>query len=252
VEHEDLAKTFEAHLLHDHKNNLDADGFEELVLPDVLVPAEFFAADLAAAEAVAFRLFEPFDETRPFTVTPLLTPDNYHAQVLKLIQSAEDELLIQNQTFNAPSDGHVKLRQLVEAVRAKQADGVKVRVIFRLLDSTKARRTLQNLKRMGFDMSDFRVQKNCHTKGIVVDRKRVLLGSQNWSNDGVSVNRDASLLVDDEPLARYFADIFDHDWRVLSKADVNGGFRAVEWAPAGTPTPEGMVRLTWKDYMETM
>jgi phosphatidylserine/phosphatidylglycerophosphate/cardiolipin synthase-like enzyme len=59
------------------------------------------------------------------------------------------------------------------------------------------------------NMNNFKVQKNCHTKGIIVDRKKVLLGSQNWSNDGVSVNRDASRLFDDEELATYFAKIFD-------------------------------------------
>ena len=43
-------------------------------------------------------------------------------------------LLIQNQTFNAPKTDHDKLRELIEAVLAKQRAGVKVRVIFRLHD----------------------------------------------------------------------------------------------------------------------
>jgi V8-like Glu-specific endopeptidase len=249
VEHEGLAKTFEAYLLNDYKNNLGTDGQEELVLPDLLIPGDFFVPETAEAD-VSFNYFQPFDANRTFTVLPLLTPDNYHEHVLELIESAQEELLIQNQTFNAPKPEHTKLQELVRSVLDKQKKGVKVKVIFRLLDPTKARKNLQELKEMGFDMKDFRLQKNCHTKGIVVDRKRVLLGSQNWSNDGVSVNRDASLLFDDEELAGYFATIFDHDWRVLAKQSIGSRSQPLEWASASAATPEGMIRLTWKDYME--
>ena len=94
------------------------------------------------------------------------------------------------------------------------------------------------------------MQRNCHTKGIVVDRNKLLLGSQNWSNDGVSVNRDASLLFDDEELAGYFAEIFDHDWDNLGNQDIGPEPGPVELAPADKTTPPGKVRLSWKDYME--
>jgi phosphatidylserine/phosphatidylglycerophosphate/cardiolipin synthase-like enzyme len=109
---------------------------------------------------------------------------------------------------------------------------------------------LEGLQDFGFDSSSIKVQKNCHTKGIVVDRKRVMLGSQNISNDGVSVNRDASLLFDDEELARYFAIIFDHDWQNLAKQDIGHESLAVTVAPGNEATPPGMIRLTWKDYIE--
>ena len=250
VEHEALAEVFEAHLLHDYENNVGAEGREELDLPDLLVPESFFVP--SAERATRFRYFEPFEARRVFSVRPLLTPDNYHEHVLDLIEGAQEELLIQNQTFNAPKADHDKLRELIEAVLAKQRAGVEVRVIFRLHDFaiTDVRRNLEALKERGFDMDDFKVQRNCHTKGIVVDRKKVLLGSQNWSNDGVSVNRDASLLFDDEELARYFADIFDHDWAILAAQDIGPEPTPIESAVAGGTTPPGMVRLSWKDYME--
>jgi V8-like Glu-specific endopeptidase len=251
VEHEALAKVFEAHLLHDYENNADADGLEEFDLPDVLVP-ESSVAPSAVERTGDFRYFEPFDQKRVFSVRPLLTPDNYHEHVLDLIEGAEEELLIQNQTFKDPKEGQDKLRELIEAVLAKQRAGVKVRVIFRLIDFdiTDVRKNLELLKERGFDMDDFKVQRNCHTKGIVVDRKKVLLGSQNWSNDGVSVNRDASLLFDDEELAGYFAGIFEHDWENLADQDIGSDPGPVESAPADGATPEGRVRLSWKDYLE--
>jgi phosphatidylserine/phosphatidylglycerophosphate/cardiolipin synthase-like enzyme len=84
----------------------------------------------------------------------------------------------------------------------------------------------------------------------VVDRKKVLLGSQNWSNDGVSVNRDASLLFNDEELAVYFAEIFDHDWNNLAKQNIGSESLPIETASPDEATPVGKIRLTWKDYME--
>src|SRR5262249_470462 len=136
---------------------------------------------------------------------------------LELINSAETELLIQNQTFNPPGENQDSLREIMDAVLAKQRAGVTVRIIFRILFPPAARKVLEGLKDFGFDTASVKVQKNCHTKGIVADRKRVMLGSQNLSNDGVSVNRDASLLFDDEELAKYFAGIFDHDWQNLAR-----------------------------------
>jgi V8-like Glu-specific endopeptidase len=250
VEHKALAEVLEAHLLHDFENNVGAEGREELDLPDLLVPESFFVP--AAERTTEFRYFAPFEAERAFSVRPLLTPDNYHEHVLDLIEGAQEELLIQNQTFNAPKTDHDKLRELIEAVLAKQRAGVKVRVIFRLHDFaiTEVRRNLEALKERGFDMDDFKVQRNCHTKGIVVDRKKVLLGSQNWSNDGVSVNRDASLLFEDEELAGYFADIFDHDWANLAAQDIGPEPAPIESAAPDGTIPPGMVRLSWKDYME--
>lgn len=248
IEHKGLAKTFEAFLLHDYENNKGTDGLEDFMLPDVLVPDEFFAHE-AAEDPNAWEYFQPFDQERKFTVTPLLTPDNYHAEVLNLIRSAQSELLIQNQTFNAPKENHDSLRELVEAVLEKQRAGLKVRVIFRLLDYGSVRKNLSALKDLGFDIDGFRVQKNCHTKGIIVDGKRVLLGSQNWSNHGVSINRDASLLFDDEELAAYFKRVFEHDWVALADKDIGSDDGGLELTNA-EETPPGMVRLSWKDYVE--
>ena len=98
------------------------------------------------------------------------------------------------------------------------------------------------------DLASVKVQVNCHTKGIVVDRRRVLIGSQNWSNHGVSVNRDASLLFDDAPLAAYFAEIFEHDWNHLAQPRIGSEWAPVVVAAPGAVTPVGMVRLAWGDF----
>jgi phosphatidylserine/phosphatidylglycerophosphate/cardiolipin synthase-like enzyme len=171
--------------------------------PELLVAQQAVAT--GADAAAAWRDFPPYDAVRRFTVRPLLTPDNHHRHVLALVRGAREELLIQNQTFAAPKAGEDALRALVEAVIARQRAGVRVRIIFRTLLPAQTRHELERLKEYGLDLAGVKVQVNCHTKGIVVDRRRVLIGSQNWSNHGVSVNRDASLLFEDAPLAEYFA-----------------------------------------------
>lgn len=252
VENVELAKVFEKYLLHDFRNNPGANVNETLdLLPDILIPEEFFSPT-AEERTSQFRYFAPFDETRVFTVTPLLTPDNFHDEVLRLVKSAEHELYIQNQTFNAPKEKHQKLRELIDAVIDRKKKGVDVKVIFRVLKSSDARANLEALKEYGFDTDIIKLQKNCHTKGIIVDRKKVLLGSQNWSNDGVSVNRDASLLFNDAPLANYFREIFNHDWNILAKSTIGSESLAVEWISGDEKTPEGMVRFNWKDYFEML
>jgi phosphatidylserine/phosphatidylglycerophosphate/cardiolipin synthase-like enzyme len=59
-----------------------------------------------------------------------------------------------------------------------------------------------SFKSKGVDINErLKVIDDHHTKGMIVDGRRVLLGSHNWSADGVSLNRDASLLFDDEEIA---------------------------------------------------
>ena len=249
IEHGGLARTLAAYLRDDYEHNLDTvRGVEEALpaWPELLVAEQ---ADATGVDAAAtWRYFPPYDEVRRFTVRPLLTPDNYHRHVLDLVRGAREELLIQNQTFAAPKAGEDALRALVEAVIARQRAGVRVRIIFRTLLPAQTRLELERLKDYGLDLADVKVQVNCHTKGIVVDRRRVLIGSQNWSNHGVSVNRDASLLFEDAPLAEYFAEIFEHDWNNLAQPRIGSEWAPVVVAAPGAVTPAGMVRLTWGDF----
>jgi phosphatidylserine/phosphatidylglycerophosphate/cardiolipin synthase-like enzyme len=76
---------------------------------------------------------------------------------------------------------------------------------------------LRLLKRDGFPMDKVRVMKTCHTKGILVDSRWTLVGSHNWTNEGVLYNRDASLLFDNAQITAYFEKVLDHDWRYLAE-----------------------------------
>jgi V8-like Glu-specific endopeptidase len=251
VEHAGLAKTFEAYLLNDYEANKTAAPNEAVAMPNLLLPGGLLVPT-PEETAKPFQYFAPFDKRRRFTVRPLLTPDNFRQHVLALIKSAQTELLIQNQTFNNPADGQDALAELVDAALARQRAGVDVRIIFRLFMPADARDTVTGLVDRGFSDKSIKVQTNCHTKGIIVDRKHVVCGSQNWSNTGVSDNRDASLMFDDAELANYFADIFEHDWKNLAKYNIGNESLAVEILPAGGVVPSGMTRIGWKDVQEML
>jgi phosphatidylserine/phosphatidylglycerophosphate/cardiolipin synthase-like enzyme len=251
VEHEGLAKVFEKHLNNDFNNNRSFDPFEAFEGLELIVPEDLLQPD-PRERLDRFEYFEPFDETRDFTVTPLLTPDNFIDGIVDVIESAEEELLIQNQTFNAPGSNQTSLKRLMSAVKDRQEAGLRVKIIFRSFNRSVDRSKLEALKRFGIDTDDIRLMKGCHTKGVIVDRKKVVIGSHNWSNAGVSTNRDASLYFEDEALAGYFRKVFWHDWDNLARRQISRGRRRIELVPREADVPPGMVKVSWKEFCETL
>jgi phosphatidylserine/phosphatidylglycerophosphate/cardiolipin synthase-like enzyme len=98
-------------------------------------------------------------------------------------------------------------------------------------------------------MERVRTQKNCHTKAILVDSERVLLGSHNWTNRGTLVNRDASLIIDDAEVTRYYEEIFLFDWERVGPLALDEGAPSVELTAgsAAESPPAGMVPVTWEE-----
>ncbi|HSE63579.1 MAG TPA: phospholipase D-like domain-containing protein, partial [Thermoanaerobaculia bacterium] len=204
IENPELAGTFEDHLKGDAA---DAANVPEAIatadLPDLWVSIDYFYPTEPETEAPP-RYFAPLVGNRKVEVQPLLTPDNYADVVLEVLESAREKIYFQNQSLTILEEGSnaAKFEALVAALRDKQSGGLDVRIIFRRIGDLREKLTL--LKDYGFDMSKLRVQTNCHTKGIVVDSKVVVLGSHNWSNAGTVFNRDASLVFWDEEIARYY------------------------------------------------
>lgn len=57
-----------------------------------------------------------------------------------------------------------------------------------------------------------------HSKFAVVDAKRLLVGSLNWSRSALLRNREAAVIIDDENAARFFGDVFGSDWQKSTAA----------------------------------
>lgn len=252
VESEKLAATFRNHLEQDFKDCEEVAGQEAAApeLPDLIVPEDYF---LEAPRTVRnYRAFPPLLLDKQLTVQAVLTPDNYPDVVVPLIKSARKSVLFINQSFDIKGDEDQippHYRALLDALLDRQQDIEDVRIIFRS-GFGKERDIFRRAVEFGFDKSKIRFYGTCHTKGIVVDGKKVLLGSQNWTGAGTMPNRDASLLISDEEAARYFTDIFEFDWKNVAtdrvpaehgssravrvrasdqEAAVPAGFRVVPW-----------------------
>lgn len=247
VQHPGLAQTFEKYIEHDlTSGTVEALEAAEFLLPDLIVPE-------ARIERIAGRkLFNPLKEKRTYEVTPLLTPDNYYDALMDLVDGAKETLYIQNQTFNAPTDDQEPLDKLMDLILRKQRAGVDVRVMWRSLMASDARKKLEALMDYGFDDKTFKVHGKLHTKGVIVDERWVMIGSQNISNMGITDNRDASLLFDDPKLAKYFLELFNHDWDFVATRNIGNEYARAKLADEAAVIGAGEDLITAKEYLETL
>jgi hypothetical protein len=166
----------------------------------------------------------PAEGTRSMTLQPLLTPDehSYREHVLALMRSAQKTFYMQTQYIHPPNDGiDADFAELIDEVIALQQRGVDVRIVLSQWqvqnDKNGSPHWWERLQQTGMDLTAVKIQHGVHNKGIVVDSKTVMLGSQNWSGDGVLRNRDASVIVFDEEAAQYYEKIFLHDWEYMAQ-----------------------------------
>jgi hypothetical protein len=252
VEDETLAGVFEAYIEHD-KEQADGDANAGLVttrtaMPDLFVPIDALVAAAAEAAAAPVTPVAPRrlpTDGAPFTVRPLLSPDNYAARADAWIRGAERSLYLQYAYINySKAAGDEPFRALLDHLIAKSwDDDFDLRII--ISRSTEKARALAEA---GLNEKVLRVQSRVHNKGIVRDGNQVLVSSQNWSGDGFLRNRDAGLIIDHPQVAAYFRDLFLDDW--ANRADDPFAVDAppATLAPAGAPAPPGMVRMSWSEY----
>jgi len=225
IAHQQLAELFEAFLLNDRSSALQAQG-RPMALAELEALAEqtveLAETNPAAVARAPRKFFSPVIVTEQMTVQPLLTPDLapdgtsgiYAEKMLELISNANQSLYIQLQYIH-PSDKaeDAPFATLLNAVADRASAGVDVRIILSQWQNTQ---WMERLQAAGIDTSLVRIQNGVHNKGFVVDHQRVVVSSQNWSGEGVLQNRDAALIIDNASVARYFEEIFLHDWDNLA------------------------------------
>ena len=206
-------------------------------MADLFVPIAALV-DVEAAAAVP-RPVVPArlpSQPRAVKVRPLLTPDNYLKHIEDLLDSARSSVYLQYSyiTYSElPRDA--KFRALLDKVGELTNDAdLDVRII---VGSAGAEEKIRALVEAGYDDTKLRVQSNIHNKGIVVDGKRVLVSSTNWSGDGVLRNRDAGLIIDDREVAEYYERVFLDDWDHRAHASVGTSLACASPARASPRPP---------------
>jgi phosphatidylserine/phosphatidylglycerophosphate/cardiolipin synthase-like enzyme len=250
-----LGERFRNHIMADYQQSDVLGGTLEAVEPETLVDVPIRIVEGVVLERVPDRVIPEKTIHRPVRVKPLLTPDRegavYSKTVLDLVRSAKTQLVFQNQYINITDESGGFIDELVTALIKQSHTLDDVRMILRS-DVDGFWDNVSELKRRGLDVNRrIRRLPMTHTKGIVVDGERVLLGSHNWSALGVTLNRDASLLFDDKEIAQYFLGVFDVDWNRASRlstdeAVVVEGARLAE----GAAPPSGFRRMPLSEYLD--
>ena len=234
----------------------------EAVLPDVFIPEDAFMEGLE--RAVTARYFDPLVLDRELEIQPLLTPDRdsrgnrlYMEHAIKMIKKGTEKVYVENQSFNLldEENNNDEFEEFFGALKDKQEAGLDVRIIFRdgrefgAANGPKQQKLLERIKDFGLDTDFIRVQRRCHTKGIIVDSTEVMLGSHNLTNQGSLFNRDASLLVRDREVAGYFEKIFLFDWDTLATQDADELVGGMRIAQPGEETPVGFRRVSLAELL---
>jgi V8-like Glu-specific endopeptidase len=254
MENPTLANRFRNHILADYEQSKELGGTLEAVDDEIMIDVPETLLEGVEFEAAPSRVLEPLRIERRIRVKPLLTPDKkgavYTKAVLQLIRSAKKQLLLQNQYIKMSGANSGNLKQLVDALAEKAQELDDFRIILRdqnedlLFD-------LSELKRRGIDVNtQVRILSNTHTKGIIVDGERVLVGSHNLSSSGVTLNRDASLIFDDEEAAQYYAEAFEIDWNRSREPKFEEAVSESVRLAEGDAPPLGYKRIRLSDYLE--
>lgn len=104
---------------------------------------------------------------------------------------------------------------IVEALKRAHDRGVKVRVILeRNVIGGENSRSFEALKDYSIEVRWASGQfKLTHSKFMIVDGKLVLVGSHNFSNSALTLNREASVIVEKSPaVIEAFRQVFEEDW----------------------------------------
>jgi hypothetical protein len=231
-----------------------------VALPELFVPEPAFLEEVESRVTVDY--FDPLViEDRELDIQPLLTPDRdsrgnrlFMSHAIDMIRKGTQRIYVENQSFNLREEGDNtdEFEEFFSVLRSKQQAGVDVRIIFRDAREfghsslVQQQKLIERIKDFGLDTSDesIRLQKRCHTKGIIVDSTEVMLGSHNLTNEGSLFNRDASLLIRDAEVAEYFEKIFLFDWEVLAAQEADELVGGVRIAQPGEETPTGFRRVS--------
>lgn len=138
-------------------------------------------------------------------VEPLFSP-GAEPEIARLIESANRSIDVELYQFSYVG--------FVDGLADAKARGVQVRVILEpRLSGDDNLDTMESLLEKGVDAKWASLSfANTHSKTMVVDGKKVLVGSPNWSYSAMFRNREAAVVVESSEIAEEFEKIFEEDW----------------------------------------
>ena len=125
--------------------------------------------------------------------------------ILTLISEAEKEIDIEIYILTD--------QDVIKALQRAETRGVEVRII---LDPNQPSnlKNVDQLKNRGVEVKWYPVTKpaQMHRKFAMFDKKKIFLGSTNWTHNGFTKNCEINLLIDDLQAIAKIEEIFSRDW----------------------------------------
>jgi len=249
VHNRTVAELYRRHVEEDSKDAAAAFSDEAAVFAEPMfwVPDEDVPLVTEAARPPIF--FPPLEIDRKVRMMPLLTPDNFSEKLLPLIRGARKSILFHNQSFGIAQTRADSFEALLAALKEKQSDSaIDVRIVLRGNEGPiDARPNIEKMKSYGFRVTPdlVRIQPKLHNKMWIIDDEHSVIGSHNFTNQGTTINRDASLIFYDDPeIARYCRSVFEHDWERLAQRELAESRTGVRRAVPGERPPRGMRAVT--------
>jgi len=249
IEDEQLAQLYEKFIQYDMRQAAAVAEMAEAapLLPDLFVPDTLPEAEAAIIQPRPFTAETFYTGNTSVKVQPLMSPDNYAREILALIESAEESLYLQFSYIRQPS--REVFDNIIAAITEKMQAGLDVKVIVGPSQNPEHSDLLVGARK--WKRSMFRRQTSkVHNKGILVDGKIAVVGSNNWSTDGTQYNRDTSLVFHSPEIAQFFTEVFLFDWHNLTKPIARREEMTPVIAPENAPTPPGMRRVSWQEWYD--
>ncbi|MDD5502546.1 MAG: phospholipase D-like domain-containing protein [Candidatus Thermoplasmatota archaeon] len=161
-----------------------------------------------------------------FSATFVFSPETSLASLLDLIRSAKETLYIEQLYIYRYWDG--VLSPLMSELANASARGVDVKIILNYNPEFEKPYTANSnenaanfLKEHNISVKLFDTElgifANVHNKGTIADNRTVLVSSINWNENSVCSNREFGIILENENVAKYYADVFFYDWRLADK-----------------------------------
>ncbi|MCK5266315.1 MAG: hypothetical protein KAR03_11970, partial [Candidatus Thorarchaeota archaeon] len=172
-------------------------------------------------------------------ITPVVSPDTSLEAMLWVINSAQATLDIQ---IPYVSNSSTVVDEVLDAIVAAKHRGVTVRIIMEDgrndNDDVALAFAEENIPIVWMDGRFFSA---IHNKAFIADNRIILICSINWSEESISENREAGVIIEHDGVAGWYQEVFDYDWGI---ADYDApDYVNVGWYP-NIPTSSSEINVT--------
>jgi len=137
----------------------------------------------------------------------ILTNEDYFPVLLQTIDEAQNEIFISIFSFKTNERKNSYPDRILSHLAQAVKRGVKVYVILETTDNKSDKLNIQNkqtgklLEEKGIYVFFDSTRKTTHTKLVVIDQRRLLLGSHNFTQSALRYNNEISVLLDSPDMA---------------------------------------------------